>query len=123
MGKTERAGHWFGAAETLVLNSQNVTTPCLRDMPSGAWRAVVYDEADWRLPASQRALFQSSARPITLGQSNCNEAVYSVVMHGVPQIICSNDFWKGCGPLDTEARVWIEGNAWILDILEPTWEE
>ena len=42
-------------------------------------------------------------------------------MHGVPQIICSNDFWTDCGPQDMEARMWIEGNSWILDILEKTW--
>ena len=69
-----------------------MTTPALREMQTGTWRAVVYDESDWRLPASQLALFQSAARPVTLGQSNCNEAVNNVVMHGVPQILCSNDF-------------------------------
>lgn len=123
LGKTERAAHWFGSTETLVLNCQGVTTPCLREMHTGAWRAVVYDESDWRLPASQRALLQSAPRPITLGQSNCNEAVYNVVMHGVPQIICSNEFWKGCGAEDMEARLWIQGNAWILNIDQKTWVE
>ena len=123
LGKTERAAHWFGGSETMVLNCQNVTTPCLRDMQTGAYRAVVYDEGDWRLPASQRALFQSAARPVTLGQSQCNESAYNVVMHGVPQIICSNDFWKGCGPEDMESRLWIEGNSFFVDILEKTWEE
>ena len=123
LGKTERACHWFGPSETLVLNCQNVTTPSMREMMTGKWRAVVYDESDWRLPASQRALLQSAARPITLGQSNCNESVYSVVMHGVPQIICSNDFWKGKTPADMEAEMWIRENSYIVDITEKTWED
>ena len=123
LGKTERASHWFGSSETLVLNCQNVTTPSMREMMTGKWRAVVYDESDWRLPASQRALLQSAARPITLGQSNCNESVYSVVMHGVPQIICSNDFWKGKTAADMEAEMWIRENSYIVDITEKTWED
>ena len=106
-----------------MLNMQNVTTPNLREFLTGKYRAVVYDECDWRLPASQRALMQSGARPVTLSQSQCNEAAYSVVMHGVPQILCSNDFWKGCGAVDMEARAWVEENSCAVDIKVKTWED
>jgi hypothetical protein len=100
---------------------QNCTTPNLRRLQAEAYKAVVYDEADWRLPAEQRALFQSSPRPVELSQSNCNESAYSVVMYGMPQIICSNDFWKEC--TNEEAREWVEENAEFVRIDDPTWLE
>jgi hypothetical protein len=70
MGKTERACHWFGREQTLVLNSQGCTFPNMREFLTGTWRAVVYDEADWRLVALNRLLLQSGPRPVMLGQSN-----------------------------------------------------
>jgi hypothetical protein len=112
MGKTERACHWFGREETLVLNTQGIAWPNMREFMSGAWRAVVFDEGNWKLPAQNRALFQSGPRPVMLGQSNCNEAAYQVVMTGVPQIICSTDFWEDCS--DLTARAWIESNCFFF---------
>lgn len=46
LGKTGRGAHWFGQAEMLELNVQNITTPCLGELNQGRWRAVSYDEAD-----------------------------------------------------------------------------
>jgi len=119
MGKTERACHWFDAAQTLLVNAQNCTTPSLRALHASGWRCIVYDEGNWALAAANRALFQSGPRPVTLSQSNCNESAYDVNVYATPQIICSNHFWQGCS--SAEDRLWIEANSFFVEIMEPTW--
>ena len=120
LGKTERACHWWGQTETLVLNCQGITTPNLREWMSGAYRGIIFDEADWRLVSENRAMFQASPRPVTLSQSQCNESCYSVMLYMTPLMICSNDFWKGCQ--DWDSWRWIQGNCEYVLINEPTWE-
>ena len=66
-------------------------------------------------------LFQSTLRKVKLGQSNCNQDCYDVLVYGVPQIIASNDFWSGYNPEDKkhrEARGWIDAN-----MIYVTWNE
>ena len=118
VGKTERATHWFGQEETLVLNVHAVTSPCLEEIHTGRWRAVVYDEGDWRLPSACRLLFQSSPRPVPMEPTPSYPAGYSVVMHCMPQIICSKDFWKGIlgKEKQTGERKYQKGE-WILGYL------
>jgi hypothetical protein len=122
LGKTERAAHWFGTLQTLVVNAQNTTTPSLRQLHAGTnYKAIVYDEGDWRLPAAQRALFQSPPRPVTMAQSNCNEATYDCSVFATPMIICSNGFWKGSE--GGEERLWVALNSYIVKVTEATWIE
>jgi hypothetical protein len=118
-GKTERACSWFGVERTLVLNCQGVTSPCLHAWLSGRYRAIVYDEADWRLVWGNRQLMQAGVHPVLLGQSTCNEHAYSVFVHQVPMVVTSNAFWAGCpeGP----ERDWITANAIYCRVTEPTW--
>jgi hypothetical protein len=123
LGKTERASHWFGTSKTRVLNCQGVTTPWLREFSRDEWHCIVYDEADWRLPAKQKMLFQSGRRPPTMSQSNCNESAYDVDVFAVPMIICSNDFWAGSDGQDMVSCAWIKENSFIVEITDKTWVE
>jgi hypothetical protein len=119
LGKTERACHWWGATETLLLNCQNVEMPNLREFMKGNHRAIVFDEADWRIVSNNRALFQASPRPVMLSQSQCNESAYSINLYQVPLILCSNDFWKGCD--DWDAWDWINANCYHIKVTHKTW--
>lgn len=119
LGKTERACHWWGATETLLLNCQNVEMPNLREFMKGNHRAIVFDESDWRIVSKNRALFQASLRPVMLSQSQCNESAYSINLYQVPLILCSNDFWKGCD--DWDAWDWINANCYHIKVTHKTW--
>jgi len=116
MGKTELALAWWGAQHTLVVNAQDTKTPNLRPLQSGKFTAVLYDEGNWSLCASQKLLFQASTRRIELGQSQCNDRCYDIMVFRVPMIICSNDFWNGCN--DDKIRDWIEENSFFVSITE-----
>lgn len=114
MGKTELAAAWFGATNTLIVNAQDVTTPNLRPMQSGKYTAILFDEGSWRLCALNKMVFQSSCRPVEMGQSQCNDRCYQVLFFRVPMIICSNDFWYGCH--DESLRGWIQENSWYVPV-------
>jgi hypothetical protein len=119
-GKTERACSWHGVSATLVLNCQGVESPCLHAWLTGRYRALVYDEADWRLVWGNRQLMQAGVHPVLLGQSACNEHAYSVLVHRVPMVLTSNAFWAGC-PASPE-REWIEANIFYCPVTTPTWQ-
>lgn len=117
-GKSERASHWFTPANTLLLNCQGVTCPCLKTFSEGAYSCVVYEEANWELMWRNRALMQAGPTPVLLGQSQCNEHAYTAFLYAVPMIVTSNDFWVGA---TTDARDWIEKNSYYVHVTEPTW--
>ena len=121
LGKSQRAEHWFGAAETLTVNCQDVSQPNLRAWLSGvSYKAILYDEGDWRLVWGNRKLMQAGPKGVLLAQSACNQHAYSVLVHGVPMMLTSNGFWRGCD--DDEARDWVETNIVYIRIAEPTWQ-
>jgi len=119
-GKSERAMAFFGADVTLAVNCQGVKQPCLHQWLSGRYRAILYDEADWQLLWWNRLLFQAGEREVLLGQSNCNEHAYTVLVYAAPMIVTSNDFWGSC-PRDGPERQWIEANIVYRYVGEPTW--
>jgi len=57
---------------------------------------------------------------VLLAQSACNQHAYSVLVHGVPMMLTSNGFWRGCD--DDEARDWVQTNIVYIRIAEPTWQ-
>ena len=120
-GKSQRAEHWFGAAQTLTVNCQGVSQPNLRAWLAGpAYKAILFDEADWTLVWGNRKLMQAGPKAVLLGQSTCQQHAYSVHVHGIPMLLTSNGFWRGCE--EEEAREWVEANIMYVDVQEPTWE-
>ena len=119
LGKTECACSWFGTLNTLVCNAQDCTTPNLRPMHSGRYSAILFDEGDWRMCYQNKTMMQASPRPVELGQSQCNDRSYQVLLFRVPLIVCSNDFWAGCN--NAAAREWIELNSIYVPITEQVW--
>lgn len=120
LGKTERALHWFGNSNTLLVQTQGITSPNLREFVKGTFSAILYDEGNWELVYQNKALFQASPRPVMLSQSQCNESAYSVMVWQVPMMICSNNFWENCS--NNEARDWIMQNCYFIPCLEKMYE-
>mgnify|MGYP002811026793 CR=1 FL=1 len=108
-GKTERATRWFGSDRTLTIQCKNITTPNLRDWQTGDYEAMVFDEGDWSLVSTNRALFQAGPRPIQMSQSQCNDRCYTLHVDACPMVVTSNDFWEGC--TDWSAWEWIRQNS------------
>ena len=119
MGKTELACSWFGTSNTLICNAQDCMTPNLRPLHSGRYSVVLFDEGNWRLCYHNKTMMQASPRPVELGQSQCNDRSYSVLLFRVPLIVCSNDFWEGCD--DQAARDWVELNSIYVRIDQEVW--
>jgi hypothetical protein len=108
-GKTERAARWFGSDKSLTIQCKNIASPNLRDWQCGDYESMVFDEGDWELVSSNRALFQAGPRPIQMAQSQCNDRCYTLHVDACPMIVTSNDFWKGCQ--DYGAWEWISQNS------------
>ena len=121
-GKTQRAMHWFGADGTLRLNCQGVAAPSMQRWVGGGFRAVVFDEGGWELVHGNKMLFQAGPDPVELGQSPCGAYTYSVLVYGVPMVITSNDFWKGC-PAAGEVKDWLTANIFYVHWDTPVYEE
>jgi hypothetical protein len=108
-GKTERAARWFGSDRTLTIQCKNISSPNLRDWQCGDYESMVFDEGNWELVSSNRALFQAGPRPIQMAQSQCNDRCYTLHVDACPMIVTSNDFWKDCN--DWGAYDWIKQNS------------
>jgi len=119
MGKTELACSWFGTINTLVCNAQDCTTPNMRPILSGKYSAVLFDEGDWQLCFQNKTMMQASSRTVELGQSQCNDRSYQVLLYKVPLIVCSNDFWGGCNNI--AAKEWIQLNSIYIRVDSEVW--
>jgi hypothetical protein len=108
-GKTERAARWFGSDKTLTIQCKDISSPNLRDWQCGDFESMVFDEGNWELVSSNRALFQAGPRPIQMAQSQCNDRCYTLHVDACPMIVTSNEFWKGCN--DWGAYEWITQNS------------
>ena len=113
-GKTERAARWFGSDKCLTIQCKNIESPNLRDWQTGDFESIVFDEGDWNLVSSNRALFQAGPRPVTMAQSQCNDRCYTLFVDACPMIVTSNDFWHGC--TDWGAWEWIQQNSVYVHI-------
>ena len=120
MGKTELACAWFGSQYTMIVNAQECTTPNLRPLATGKFRAILFDEGGWALCWRNKAMLQASPRPVVLSQSQCNDRSYQVLLFRVPMIVCSNSFWDGCQ--DDEAKDWIKKNSVFVSVTEQVFE-
>jgi hypothetical protein len=114
--------HWFGADGTLRLNCQGVAAPSMQRWVGGGFRAVVFDEGGWELVHGNKMLFQAGPDPVELGQSPCGAYTYSVLVYGVPMVITSNDFWKGC-PAAGEVKDWLTANIFYVHWDTPVYED
>jgi hypothetical protein len=118
LGKTELACSWFGSSNTLVCNAQDCTTPNLRYMQSGRFNCILFDEGNWEMVYHNKTMMQASSRAVELGQSQCNDRSYQVLLFRVPMIIASNEFWKG-SEKNPEAVAWVQANIHYVRVEAP----
>jgi hypothetical protein len=103
-GKSVFAEGLFGSAHTLVLNCQGLTCPPMRRYAEN-WqniKAIVFEEADYRLVMHNKLLFQGSRKLIDLGLSPTEQHVFSILVYFKAMILTSNAFMEGASQLDLQ---------------------
>lgn len=117
-GKSSWAMSFFGVANTLVVNCQNITHPNLLPWKQNPfkYKAILFDEGSWPLIFENKMLFQAGINSVDLGQSQTNINAYKVFVRGVPMIVTSNQFWKD---VSDEARRYLSQNIVYYEVTKP----
>ena len=64
----------------------------MRSFNKQEYSAIVFDEVTPEQVLCNRLLFQSVPWPVFLGESACDQHLYTLDVYAVPMILCSNDF-------------------------------
>lgn len=119
-GKSMFAKSLFGVQHTLVLNCQRHTTslPSMRHFSRDVHRAILLDEVTVAQVLEFKALLQSTAEKIQLGQSQCGQHRYEVWVYGIAWILASNDFDmdERPGVLSAEDSEWLKKNIVCVEL-------
>jgi len=125
-GKTSYAMSLFGAENTLKVSCSACPAgvmPSLRDFDRARHQAIVFDELQVDQVLSNRELFQAGCHRITLAQSACGQHAYSLWLHGVRLIGCTNSFTLPEETPTYEAdQEWLSKNIIIVQLPDgETW--
>ena len=120
--KTIHAGRWFSFEKSLTIQCKNIASQNLRDWQCGVFESMVFDEGDWELVCSNRALFQAGPTPIQMAHSGFNDRCYTLHDDACPMIVTSNDFWEGCKDFgawewisQTSVYIYIDSKQYIMN--------
>ena len=118
-GKTTFARKLYGQHRTLVCQCQSAIEPPLRTFDRSLHRCIVFDEASAKWVVSHKSVFQAGLDACLLGQSKTNSLTYSVWLHGVPLIVCTNSWMND---VDTQAdRDWLDSNSTVVEVKKKMW--
>jgi len=114
LGKTQFAKNLFGTSSTLVVPCQGVKQPSLKNFNRSVHKAILFDEISSETIHDNKAVFQANNDIVLLGQSPCQEYVYSVFLYGVACIVCCNDWMEGI-KRGSHAEEWLLTNSIVYD--------
>ena len=122
-GKTQLARSLAGPTGGLAyeINCASGSEPDLRGFRFSRHGLILYDEVHPAQVAAQRLLFQAGTTLLSLGCSNTNCHSYTVYVHKVRMVLCSNTWTKELEDLTPEDREWIAANSVEQMINEPCW--
>ena len=123
VGKTRYVGSLTSVDAFLNVDCAGAVTPDLRSFRRSRHKLVLYDEAGPELVIHCKKLFQSSVDLVRLGSSATNMYCYTVWMHRVKQVVCSNKWQQECQALTLADRSWIEANSVYVYVDQPLWQE
>jgi hypothetical protein len=117
-GKTQFAKSIFGAQNTLLIQCQNVASPCLKEYRRGVHKCIVFDECLSSTVIQNKMLFQANSDGVLLGQSQCNEYAYWKYLYCTPMIVCCNEWMNGI-EADSPDGQWLNANSMVQNIIAP----
>jgi hypothetical protein len=121
LGKTRLAANMTTADKFLLVDCASSTTPDLLDFQRCRHDVVLYDEAHVDMIIKNKKLFQSGIDIAKLASSATNNCAYSVWMHRVKQIVCSNVWEDELKLLPDGDRDWINKNSVYVKVTSPLW--
>ncbi len=121
LGKTRLAANMTTAEKFLLVDCASSTTPDVLDFVRGLHDVVLYDEAHVDMIIKNKKLFQSGIDIAKLASSATNNCAYSVWMHRVKQVVCSNVWESELKLLPDGDRDWINKNSIYVKVTSPLW--
>lgn len=119
-GKSRLARSLFGDAFTHVVDVQHAEHPDLRGFERGRHKAVLLDEvASPAFVVGNKKVLQAHVDGAKLGQSSTQLFAYEVMLHRVPIILTTNNwYYEDFEEPDVD---WIRSNCVEVPVLEPVW--
>lgn len=99
------------------------TEPDLRHYDMDQHRSICCEEVEPKMVLANRLLFQAGMQIVTLAQSKCQQHAFSVFVHGVPFILCSNDWLPKLRALAPEEQEWLNSNSIVVPVMERLYED
>jgi hypothetical protein len=121
LGKTRLAADMTTADKFFLVDCASSTTPDMLDFVRGRHDVVLYDEAHVDMIIKNKKLFQSGIDVAKLASSATNNCAYSVWMHRVKQVVCSNVWESELKLLPDGDRDWINKNSVYVKVTSPLW--
>ena len=122
LGKTQFALQIKGAFRTLEVNcAQCLKEPDLRAYEHGRHEAIIFDEAHCQMVVNCKRLFQAPPAMVQMASSATNCFGYSVCVHRVLLIVCSNKWKVELDELPRADADWLERNSVYVAVIAPMW--
>ena len=123
VGKTEFARSLCRKGRTVYeVNCAAGGEPDLRGFRFQEHGLILLDEIEADAVAAQRKLFQASTAAVQLGTSPTNIHVYTVYVHGVMIVCCSNNWTASLERLSADDANWIRKNSVYYHVTEPLFD-
>ena len=122
-GKTRFAILLRGAFRTLEVNcAACLREPDLRAFEAGRHLCIVFDEAHCQMVIACKRLFQAPPASVQMAASATNCFGYSVCVHGVLLVVCSNTWRTELQSMSADDRDWLAANSVYVAVEQPLWE-
>ena len=107
--------------EVLEVNCSGESAFDLREFRFGVHGLVLFDEIVGSQVQSNRKLFQAGVTPVQLGSSSTGIYTYSVFLHAVRLVCCSNEWQRSLAELPVEQQEWLRANSIYVFVESPLW--
>ena len=109
--------------KVLEINCAAGGEPDLRGYRYGKHGLILCDEIEAPAVAAQRKLFQAGTACVQLGTSPTNIHVYTVFVHRVWIVCCSNNWTASMMQLPEDDRAWLRANSVHVRCEHKMWEQ
>jgi hypothetical protein len=119
-GKTSKALSIFGHQASVKVNCQGLPVgviPSIREFDRSEHKCIIWDECRYDQVLGNKEVMMSSANPIVLQQSQCNQHSFTKWLYMTAHVLCSNHFPTTVAEgLTPEEADWLSGNLFIATL-------
>lgn len=107
----------------LELDCSGASEPDARGFQRGVHDAIIYDEASVDMILACKKLMQAGIGTVTMGGSRTNIYSYSIWVHAIKMIVCSNTWQAQLRKAEPEDAAWVEANSVYLSVTHPLYQD